>query len=142
MIFKDTRLEDCLVFVAALKLNTTLKSLQLHPSYGMDEDETKYLVPVLKKNYGLEELPGLHHGEEDIRSIFELNRAGRRYLVQDGSSISKGVDVLSGVSNDINCVFLHLLANPGLCDRSAVEMLGSRISDNVIVVVESDISID
>jgi hypothetical protein len=31
--------------------------------------------------------------------------------------------VLSRVNNDINCVFLHLLENPRLCDRRAVEML-------------------
>jgi hypothetical protein len=53
----------------------------------------------------------------------QLNKAGRRYLVQDGSSISKGVDGLSKVNNDINCLFLHLLENPRLCDRSAVEMV-------------------
>jgi hypothetical protein len=50
-----------------------------------------------------------------------LNEAGRHYLVMDGSSISKGVDVLSVVSDDVNCVFLHLLENPRLCDRGAVE---------------------
>jgi hypothetical protein len=58
-----------------------------------------------------------------------LNAAGRRYLVQDGSSISKGVEVLSAVSHDINCVFLHLLENPRLCDRSAVEA-ASNSTDN------------
>jgi hypothetical protein len=51
-----------------------------------------------------------------------LNEAGRQYLVKYGSSISKGVDVLSAVSDDINCLFLHLLENPRLCDRGAVEM--------------------
>jgi hypothetical protein len=60
----------------------------------------------------------------------QLNAAGRRYLVQDGSSISKGVDVLSGVSNDINSVFLHLLENPRLCDRSAVEISRVGTLDN------------
>jgi hypothetical protein len=98
--------------------------------FDVDDDKMKDLVPVLTQNYGLEEFPGLRIGAGDIRSIFQLNRAGRRYLVQDGSSISKGVDVLSGVSNDINSVFLHLLENPRLCDRSAVEMSGSRITDN------------
>jgi hypothetical protein len=143
MIFKNTRLEDYLELLGTIQPNTTLKSLRLHPLHGVDEDETKDLIPVLKKNYGLEELPGLDHHAGDIRSIFELNRAGRRYLVEDGSSIAKGIDVLIGVSNNTNSVFLHLLENPRLCDRSAVEMLGSRISDNgVTVVVESDISID
>jgi hypothetical protein len=58
-----------------------------------------------------------------------LNEAGRRYLIEDGSSISKGVDVLSRVNNDINCIFLHLLENPRLCDRSAVEIVNSGESN-------------
>jgi hypothetical protein len=44
-----------------------------------------------------------------VKAILRLNRAGRRYLIKDGSSISKGVDVLSAVSDEIDCVFLHLL---------------------------------
>jgi hypothetical protein len=130
---KDAGLEEYLVFVAAIQPNTTLKSLTLYPWNGadfcQDGDVTKTYIPVLKKNYGLEEIIGLH-GAGDINSIFELNRAGRRYLVQDGSSISKGVDVLSGVSNNINSVFLHLLENPRLCDRSAVEMSNIGNMDN------------
>jgi hypothetical protein len=76
------------------------------------------------------DLPGTAGGAGDIRSIFELNQAGRRYLVQDGSSISKGVDVLSRVNNNINSVFLHLLENPRLCDRSAVALSSIGNIDN------------
>jgi hypothetical protein len=129
MTSKAARFEDYLVFVAAIQPNTTLKSLRLHPSHVndicVDENESKDLISVLKKNYGLEAIPGVINGAGDVNSIFELNRAGRRYLVQDGSSISKGVQVLSRVSNDINSVFFHLLENPRLCDRSAVEMSSS-----------------
>jgi hypothetical protein len=133
---KDARLEDYLKCVAAIQPNTTLKKLQLHTYYNqlcLDVDEMKDLIPILKKNFGLEEILGLRIGAGDIRSILKLNRAGRRYLVQDGSSISKGVDVLSRVSNDINSVFLHLLENPRLCNRSAVEISSSSIGnmDNV-----------
>jgi hypothetical protein len=46
-----------------------------------------------------------------VKAILRLNAAGRRYLIKDGSSISKGVDVLSAVSDEIDCVFLHLLEN-------------------------------
>jgi hypothetical protein len=131
---QDARFEDYLVYVAAIQPNTTLKRLRLFPfhdvDFCLDKDETKDLIRVLKKNYGLEEIMGLRDGGEDIRSIFELNRAGRRYLVQDGSSISKGVDVLSRVRNDINSVFLHLLENPRLCDRSAVEVSSIGNIDN------------
>jgi hypothetical protein len=57
--------------------------------------------------------------DRTVKAVLRLNSAGRRYLIEDGSSISKGVGVLSAVSDDINCVFLHLLENPGLCDRRA-----------------------
>jgi hypothetical protein len=64
-----------------------------------------------------------------LGAILRLNAAGRRYLIEGGSSISKGVEVLSAVSNEINCVFLHLLENPRLCDRSTVEKVSAGKSD-------------
>jgi hypothetical protein len=76
---------------------------------------------ILKKNYALESLPdiGLENESrdfDDVGAILRLNGAGRRYLIEDGSSISKGVEVLSRVNNEINYVFLPLLENPRLCD--------------------------
>jgi hypothetical protein len=124
-----SRLFPCLARVSSsttIQPYSTLKKLQLHGLYFCVEgDKSKDLIPVFKKKYGLETIPGLRHGAEDVRSIFQLNRAGRRYLVQDGSSISKGVDVLRRVSSDINAVLLHLLENPRLCDRGAVEISSS-----------------
>jgi hypothetical protein len=39
--------------------------------------------------------------------------------------------VLSAVSNETSCVFLHLLENPRLCDRNAVEEASDTgITDN------------
>jgi hypothetical protein len=136
MKYKDARFEDYLAFIAAIHPNTTLKSLRLR--YGpldVDKDEMKDLIPVLKKNYGLEAIPDFYqYGSKDVNSIFDLNRAGRRYLVQDGSSISKGVAVLSRVNDDINSVFLHLLENPRLCVRNAVEISSASIGpmDNAV----------
>jgi hypothetical protein len=88
---KETMLEDYLAFVTALQPNTTLKSLCLNDEdfygdddelkdlildfYG-DEDEFKDLILALRKNYGLEEIPGLHHGAGEIQSIFELTERG------------------------------------------------------------------
>jgi hypothetical protein len=67
----------------------------------------------------------------DLGAILRLNKAGRRYLAEDGSSISKGVKVLSAVSNEINSVFLHLLENPRLCERNTVEVASdTRSTDN------------
>jgi hypothetical protein len=50
----------------------------------------------------------------DVNSMLRLNGAGRRYLVNDATSISKGIKVLSVVSNAINCLFVHLTENPFL----------------------------
>jgi hypothetical protein len=89
---------------------------------------------LLKTNYGLESLPGINfmNQERYLDAILRLNRAGRRYLIEDGSSISRGVEVLSGVMYETNCVFLHLLENPGLCDRSAIE-----VASDVVPIVHS-----
>jgi hypothetical protein len=44
----------------------------------------------------------------DVGAILRRIEAGRRYLMEDQSSISKGVQVLSNV-HDISCVLLRLL---------------------------------
>jgi hypothetical protein len=108
--------------LTSLQHNTTLKCLSIYPdgSLRLTDDEDKQMAALLKKNYALERVPGIDR-VGDAGAILRLNKAGRRYLIEDGSSVSKGVEVLSGVNNDINCVFLHLLENPRLCDRSAVE---------------------
>jgi hypothetical protein len=115
--------------VAMLQENTSLKSLSFYtnpffvlpPTTRLTDDEDKAMAAFLKKNYTMERIPEIDTG--DVAAILRLNEAGRRYLVQNGSSISKGVAVLGRVNNDINCVFLHLLENPRLCDRRAVEMV-------------------
>jgi hypothetical protein len=125
---------------AILLHNTTLKSIGPEPIrfqrngrlLRLTDDKDKQMAKILKQNYGLESLPGidLENRAGDVGAILRLNKAGRRYLVQDGSSISKGVEVLSRVNNDINCVFLHLLENPRLCDRSAVEKVSAAGESN------------
>jgi hypothetical protein len=133
MISEYAGIKEYLECIEAIQSNATLKKLQLMheemQDFFVDQDDFIDVLPVLKKNYGLEEIPEFPSGAGDIRSILDLNRAGRRYLVQDGSSIPKGVAVLSHVKDDINSVFLHLLENPRLCDRSAVEMSSSSIAN-------------
>jgi hypothetical protein len=129
--------EEYFSLVTALQHNTTLKSLDLGNCNGFNvmntlkKDEDMQMAALLKKNYVLERLPGINLKDRvsDVLSILRLNAAGRRYLVQDGSSISKGVQVLSRVNKDMNGVFLHLLENPRLCDRSAVEKVSAGESN-------------
>jgi hypothetical protein len=129
------KVEGLLALVSALQRDTTLKTLSLenfypYPFYitarelNLTGDEVDQLVSILMKNYGLERLiaPFIRFADDRrVKAILRLNGAGRRYLIKDGSSISKGLDVLSAVSDDINCVFLHLLENPGLCNRRPVD---------------------
>jgi hypothetical protein len=119
-------IEDYFVLVTALQHNATLKSLDLRGpgKHKLTNDAEKQMAALLKKNYALEKLPGFDL-QGDVGAVLRLNEAGRRYLIEDGSSISKGVEVLSNVKNDLNCVFLHLLENPRLCDRRAVEMVNA-----------------
>jgi hypothetical protein len=125
------KVEELFALISALQLNTTLKTLGYQFSYMihyLTDDEVNQLVLLLMKNYGLERLVPDIACEDDrtIKVILRLNGAGRRYLIEDGSSISKGVEVLSAVNDDINCVFLHLLENPGLCNRRAIETTTTR----------------
>jgi hypothetical protein len=116
---------EYMALITVLQHNTTLKTLHFSDFARLllTDDEDKQMAEVLKKNYALASLPNIHLEERagDVSAILRLNDAGRRYLIQDGSSVSKGVEVLSAVRSDINCVFLHLLENPRLWDRSAVE---------------------
>jgi hypothetical protein len=136
--------EDYLSFITALQGNTTLKTLSLKyetrlgstaelqlTELQLTDDEDKQIASLLKNSYALERLPdiNLKKPARDVGAILRLNAAGRRYLI-DGSSISKGVEVLSRVNNDINCVFSHLLENPRLCDRSAVEKVSAVESNS------------
>jgi hypothetical protein len=109
--------------VVALQLNKTVKTLRVcFRKQDLTDDEVKHLTLVVKKNYGLESLPDLdfsHDRMGDLRSVLRLNGAGRGYLLDGhGSVVSKGVGVLSAVSDDLDCIFLHLLENPSLCNRS------------------------
>jgi hypothetical protein len=130
--FQVVKPEQCVALLTSLQQNTTLKKLQYNDGkVQLTHDEDKHMAKILKKNYALESLPSIHPDNQpgDVGAILRLNEAGRRYLIEDGSSVSKGVRVLSAVSNDINCVFYHLLENPTLCDRSAVEMLNDSAED-------------
>jgi hypothetical protein len=123
------KVEELLALLSALQCNTTLKTLDTADKNSYLSDyEVNQVVSILRKDYGLEHLePEIRCADYSldptVKAILRLNGAGRRYLIEDGSSVSKGVDVLSAVNDDINCVLLHLLENPGLCDRRATETM-------------------
>jgi hypothetical protein len=98
---KGTRVkvEEFFALSSALQLNTTLKTLGLRYNHleniELTDEEVNQLVCILRKNYGLEHLvPDIACADgRTVKAILRLSGAGRRYLIEDGSSISKGVDV-------------------------------------------------
>jgi hypothetical protein len=104
----------------SLQPNTILKTLRLSPALAsMGDDKMEQLVSLVKKNYSLEVLDeGISSRDKTgkLCTLLRLNKGGRRYLIQGAASIAKGVEVLIGVSDDLGCLFYHLLENPTLCD--------------------------
>jgi hypothetical protein len=125
-------IEEYFELLDSLQENAALKTISLQQPYVFatnprashgarvvpTDDESKQLASLLKKNYALDSLPDIEFDPKgDLGVILRLNRAGRRYLVHDEGSVSKGVEVLSAVSDDLNCLMFHLLENPELCTR-------------------------
>jgi len=52
---------------------------------------------------------------ELLEGLFEMNHAGRRYLLSDPSDKNQGFYVLNSVRDDLDSLFLHLRENPNLC---------------------------
>jgi hypothetical protein len=103
-----------------LQPSSRLKTLRLSPVLAsMGEEEMNQVVSLVRKNYSLEVLDegvSAHDKTGELGTLLRLNHAGRRYLIKDAASIAKGVEVLIGVSDDLGCLFYHLLENPTLCD--------------------------
>jgi hypothetical protein len=106
--------------VEALQLNNTLKTLRVcYGTQNLTDDEVKHLTSVVKEKLRRSSRLDFSDDRTRLASILRLNGAGRRYLKDGhGSVVSKGVGVLSAVSDDLNCVFLHLLENPSLCQTT------------------------
>jgi hypothetical protein len=103
------------VALKSLQPNSTLKTLRLSPVLA----SMNQVVSQVRKNYSLavlDEGVSAHDKTGELGTILRLNQAGRRYLIKDAASIAKGVEVLIGVSDDLGCLFYHLLENPTLCD--------------------------
>ena len=106
-------------FLHELPNNTSLKAIGL--GLNLDDRCAGPLMEAIKPTYGLEDLCLHGNGKCDkiANTILRLNKAGRRYLVEDPASKEKGVELLIEVKDDVNCSFFHLLENPSLCERNA-----------------------
>jgi hypothetical protein len=127
------KVKEFLALISELQLNRTLKTLGFQASCSANlnftVDEVNQLVWILMQNFGLERLvPDIPYADDEtVKATLRLKRAGCRYLTKDGSAaISKGVDILNAVSDEVDCVFLHMLENLSMCDRRAAEATTGR----------------
>ena len=88
-------------YLHAIKSNVTLTFLQ-----NSDLDSDNDSSPILSSDT-----------TELGRGIMRMNEAGRRYILTEPTNKPKGINVLSSVQSDLNCLFLHLLENSFLCFR-------------------------
>lgn len=107
--------------VEALGKNQTLKYILLdtchtHKTKDADDEGSKRLLKALQKNYGIEghELTWQrnHALKNSINAIARLNRAGRCYLLNDAFNTASAIEVLAGVADDLDALYIHLLENP------------------------------
>jgi hypothetical protein len=121
----------------SLQMNTTLKTLCLHPKLDTisDDGKIKHLISLVKKNYGLESLDeGLIARDTtgELGTVLRLNQAGRRYLIEDVAPVAKGVEVLVAARDDLGCLFYHLLENPLLCDIEHRHVATGTTADELV----------
>ena len=111
--------------VSLLRNNHTIKRLTIAQSSMefLTSLQFKKMQEAIVDNFVLEELPDLYEVElmldgdalEMIRCILDLNKAGRRYIMDDPTARDKGVQVLATVANSLGHLYYHLRENPFLC---------------------------
>jgi hypothetical protein len=115
--------------ITAVGVNTTLKNVEL--CIAEDDNRTIWeaMRSLLETISTLESIclvvsAALPVSESNVLNLLSenlpflrplLNRAGRRYLKHNPSSISASIGVLAAVSDDLDCLLLHLLEDPSIC---------------------------
>jgi hypothetical protein len=76
------------------------------------------LIKSLATNTELQELLKNDEGYHClIHGLVRMNKSGRSIALQNPSNTTAGLSVLACVSDNVDCMFLHLRENPSLCNR-------------------------
>jgi len=115
---KETFIVD--LFSNLCRHNETIKKLDIFDlflsSYLATGERKDELENAVKQNYTLESITiGVVGSRSPFQPILRLNRAGRRYLIDDASSRSRCIAVLAKVKHDLDCLYFHMRENPILC---------------------------
>jgi hypothetical protein len=115
--------------VEALGRNTTLRVLDARFRRRFEMliqkgEGSKQLDEAFRKNYGIVELLGPCERNSMIHVICKLNKAGRKYLIDDPSNREQAIQVLAEVTRSLDALFFHLSENPSLCGGSCHPLIG------------------
>jgi hypothetical protein len=107
------KVEELLALISALPTNTTLLGFNYcRRAYFFTVDEVNQLVSILMKTGWSVSCRMLVRTMEQSRHFEAEQQRDAGISIKDGSLSSKGVDVLSAVSDEIDCVFCTCLENP------------------------------
>jgi hypothetical protein len=120
--------DDLIAFASRLSINRHLKCFDLSGSpvlpLDVEKDGERFLeemrnnVTLKKFNMTMPSSSLREHQPRwfaELQSLLQLNAAGRRYMVDDANNLYQCTEVLGAVRHDLNCLYLHLRENPGLC---------------------------
>ena len=132
-------------FLFSLNENSKLSSL--HLDFHTRESWPANLIYAVMSNFGLTHFGGTcldfdrHHFFTDwlkslVKGVLVMNRAGRRYLLDDPHDKGKGVKVLAAVYYNLDCIFLHLVENPFLCYRDEPQNADTKSKPELQLVAQ------
>ena len=140
--FKDTSSENFRFDIDLIKnvtsQNGSIRFLTIRDTMNhriLDEKDVLELYSAVRESFTLECID--IYGRQPFSDITRLNRAGRRYLLEDAASRLKCISVLAKVKNDLNCLYFHLRENPIVCMS-----YNNHSDENVVSKRREDESVD
>lgn len=96
----------------------SIKSIRITKAW-----QARSMLDSLRTNYSLRTMDVTFSStvqayEPMVQGILKMNGAGRKYLIHHSGCLWRAVQVLLAVANNLDCLFLHLIENPTLCNRS------------------------
>ena len=96
-----------------------LSGTPVNPLSEREEDGEEFLN-IIRNNVTMEEFDWMSFERprwmQEYRALLRLNRAGRKYILQDPTNHQENLFVLSVTRDDLNCLYLHLRENPSICN--------------------------
>jgi hypothetical protein len=122
-------IESFINFASQIAMNRHLKEFHLSgfPILPLTaEEDGERFLEAIRNNVTLEQFTrGFPKGTREPRWFLEfqfllrLNRAGRKYILEDPTNNLSCAEILGAVRDELNCIYLHLRHNPSFCQPAS-----------------------